>query len=188
MAKLSPEQLKRGVITSSAGNHAQGVALAASRLGCKATICMPTSTPEIKIANVRRLGGIVELVGDSYQETQAYAMGRAVEAGLTFVHPFDDPYTIAGQGTIGSEIWRQLSDPEQLDAIFVAIGGGGLAAGIASYIKALRPEVRENTTQQQQQQQQQRFRAAAVGRGGKLSPADQSERVAPLAAPNESCW
>lgn len=142
MAKLSREQLQRGVITSSAGNHAQGVALAASKLGCVATICMPVNTPDIKVANVRRLGGKVELVGESYQEAQSYALHRAVTEGLTFVAPYDDPYTIAGQGTIGDEILRQISDPDQLDAIFVAIGGGGLIAGVAAYLKALKPDIK----------------------------------------------
>eukprot|EP00879_Flechtneria_rotunda_P017966 GHRR01018830.1.p1 GENE.GHRR01018830.1~~GHRR01018830.1.p1 ORF type:complete len:425 (+),score=126.20 GHRR01018830.1:51-1277(+) len=141
MAKLSPEALQRGVITSSAGNHAQGVALAASKLGCTAIICMPINTPEIKVANVRRLGGVVELVGESYQEAQAYAQEHAVRDGLTFVAPYDDPYTIAGQGTIGDEILRQIADPARLDAIFVAIGGGGLIAGIAAYVKALHPRI-----------------------------------------------
>ena len=108
MARLGPEERARGVVCSSAGNHAQGVALAASRLGCEATICMPTPTPEIKVAAVRRLGGKVVLVGDSYTETQAAAQKLAVEKGLAFVAPYDDPYTIAGQGTVGAEILRQL--------------------------------------------------------------------------------
>eukprot|EP00882_Tetradesmus_deserticola_P009548 GHRQ01010082.1.p1 GENE.GHRQ01010082.1~~GHRQ01010082.1.p1 ORF type:complete len:591 (+),score=253.76 GHRQ01010082.1:116-1888(+) len=141
MAKLPREALQRGVITSSAGNHAQGVALAAAKLGCVATICMPINTPDIKVANVRRLGGLVELVGESYQEAQAYAQARAVRDGLTFVAPYDDPHTIAGQGTIGDEILRQIADPTKLDAIFVAIGGGGLIAGIAAYVKALHPHI-----------------------------------------------
>lgn len=141
MAKLSREALERGVITSSAGNHAQGVALAASKLGCTATICMPVNTPDIKVNNVRRLGGQVELVGESYQEAQAYAQERAVRENLTFVAPYDDPHTIAGQGTIGDEILRQISDPTKLDAIFVAIGGGGLIAGIAAYVKVLHPHI-----------------------------------------------
>ncbi|KAI8464153.1 MAG: threonine dehydratase I [Monoraphidium minutum] len=142
MAKLTPEQLARGVITSSAGNHAQGVALAAKELGCKATICMPVTTPDIKVSNVRRLGGSVELVGETYQEAQAHALQRAVSEGLSFVAPYDDPYTIAGQGTIGDEILRQIGNPADLDAIFVAVGGGGLIAGVASYVKALQPHVK----------------------------------------------
>jgi threonine dehydratase len=141
MANLAPEQRARGVITSSAGNHAQGVALAAQKLGCKATICMPVTTPDIKVANVRRLGGTVELVGETYQEAQAHALKRAVDEGLTFVAPYDDPYTIAGQATIGDEILRQVGNPADLDAIFVAVGGGGLIAGIAAYVKALHPHV-----------------------------------------------
>lgn len=141
MARLSAEQLSRGVITSSAGNHAQGVALAAKKLGARAVICMPVATPEIKVANVRRLGGEVALVGESYQEAQAAALSRAAAEGLTFIAPYDDPYTIAGQATIGDEILRQ-TDAEGLDAIFVAIGGGGLAAGIAAYVKALKPGIR----------------------------------------------
>jgi threonine dehydratase len=141
MARLSPEQLARGVVTSSAGNHAQGVALAAQKLGTRAVICMPVATPEIKVANVRRLGGEVALVGESYQEAQAAALARAASEGLTFVAPYDDPYTIAGQATIGDEILRQ-TDADAIDAVFVAVGGGGLAAGIAAYIKALKPGIR----------------------------------------------
>lgn len=141
MAQLSPEQLERGVICSSAGNHAQGVALSASRLGCSAVICMPTTTPDIKVAAVRGLGGTVELVGESYQETQAHAQARAAAEGRVFIAPYDDPYTIAGQGTIAAEILRQC-DMDSLDAIFVAIGGGGLVAGIAAYIKALKPGIK----------------------------------------------
>lgn len=142
MAKLPREQLARGVITSSAGNHAQGVALAASKLGCTAVICMPVSTPEIKITSVKRLGGVVDLHGESYQETQAHAQQRAIQEGLTFVAPYDDPHTIAGQGTIADEILRQVSDPDTLDAVFVAIGGGGMIAGVAAYIKALKPHIK----------------------------------------------
>lgn len=141
MAQLSPEQLARGVICSSAGNHAQGVALAAAKLGCSAVICMPTTTPEIKVAAVRALGGTVELVGESYQETQATAQARAREEGRVFIAPYDDPYTIAGQGTIAAEILRQC-DMDRLDAIFVAIGGGGMVAGIAAYVKALKPQIK----------------------------------------------
>lgn len=141
MAKVAPEVLQRGVITSSAGNHAQGVALAASKLGCKATICMPVNTPEIKIANVKRLGGVVELVGESYQEAQAHALRRSAEEGLVFIAPYDDPLTIAGQGTIADEIRHQISDPNSLDAVFVAVGGGGLIAGVGVYLKALYPHV-----------------------------------------------
>ncbi|KXZ54340.1 hypothetical protein GPECTOR_5g422 [Gonium pectorale] len=142
MAKLPAEARARGVITSSAGNHAQGVALAASRMGCTAIICMPVNTPEIKVANVRKLGGQVVLVGESYQEAQAAAVARAAAEGLTFIPPYDDPYTIAGQGTIGDEIMRQVSDPGKLDAILVPVGGGGLIAGIAAFTRALYPHIK----------------------------------------------
>ncbi|MEW5313236.1 MAG: hypothetical protein WDW38_004821 [Sanguina aurantia] len=141
MAKLPKDILAKGVITASAGNHAQGVALAAAKLGCTALICMPVSTPEIKVANVRKLGGVVELVGESFQETQAHAVKRSAAEGLVYVPPYDDPHTIAGQGTIGDEILRQISDPDSLDAIFVPVGGGGLIAGIAAFVKALKPSV-----------------------------------------------
>jgi threonine dehydratase len=141
MAQLSAAQLARGVICSSAGNHAQGVALAAARLGCGAVICMPTTTPDIKVAAVRALGGEVELVGESYQETQAHAQARSAAEGRAFIAPYDDPYTVAGQGTVAAEILRQC-DMDALDAVFVAVGGGGLVAGIAAYIKALKPGVK----------------------------------------------
>jgi threonine dehydratase len=141
MSQLPPQQLDQGVICSSAGNHAQGVALSASRLNCSAVICMPTTTPDIKVAAVRALGGNVELAGDSYQETQAHAQARAANEGRVFIAPYDDPYTIAGQGTIAAEILRQCN-MDSLDAIFVAIGGGGLVAGIAAYVKALKPEIK----------------------------------------------
>ncbi len=139
MAHLSPSRLKRGVIASSAGNHAQGVALSARTLGCRAVIVMPVTTPEIKVEAVRKLGGDVRLVGDSFQETAAAAEDLARTEKLTFVHPYDDPDVIAGQGTIGMEILRQVRGP--LDAIFVPVGGGGLMAGIASYVKRLWPGV-----------------------------------------------
>lgn len=140
MANLSREQLEQGVICSSAGNHAQGVALAACKLNCDAIIAMPVTTPEIKWKSVERLGATVILVGDSYDETQAYAKQRSREEGRVFVPPFDHPDVIAGQGTIGMEIVRQVSGP--LHAVFVPIGGGGLIAGIAAYLKQVRPEVR----------------------------------------------
>ena len=147
MANLSSEELSKGVICSSAGNHAQGVALSASRLGCKATICMPLITPDIKVEAVKRLGGTVKLVGENYDECQAYAIETAKEEGLSYIHPFDDPYVIAGQGTIGVEILRQCSidfvnKDSNLDAIFVPVGGGGLLAGISSYIKQVRPDIK----------------------------------------------
>ncbi|XP_057982027.1 threonine dehydratase 1 biosynthetic, chloroplastic-like isoform X2 [Malania oleifera] len=138
MAKLPREQLERGVICSSAGNHAQGVALSAQRLGCAAVIAMPVTTPEIKWMLVERLGATVVLVGDSYDEAQAYAKKRAEEEGRTFIPPFDHPDVITGQGTIGMEIVRQMQGP--LHAIFVPVGGGGLIAGIAAYLKRVSPE------------------------------------------------
>lgn len=140
MAKLPKEQLERGVICSSAGNHAQGVALAAKRLGCNAVIVMPITTPEIKWKSVERLGATVVLIGDSYDEAQEYAKMRARKEGRTFVPPFDHPDVIMGQGTVGMEIVRQIKDP--VDAIFVPIGGGGLIAGIAAYVKRVSPEVK----------------------------------------------
>jgi len=139
MKQLSQEELDRGAITASAGNHAQGVALSGQKLGCKAIIAMPVTTPAIKVEAVRRLGGTVELVGENFDATQAYAKKRAKDEGLTFIPPFDDPYVIAGQGTVGVELLRQLPST---DIVFVPIGGGGLAAGIAAYIKAIRPEVK----------------------------------------------
>lgn len=140
MVQLSEAERDKGVVASSAGNHAQGVALAARKLSCRAVIVMPLTTPQIKIEAVKALGGIVELWGDSYSEAHAYAVSLAEEQNLTFVHPYDDPEVIAGQGTVGMEILRQCKD--DLDAIFVPIGGGGLIAGIASYVKALYPDVR----------------------------------------------
>ncbi|TVU45409.1 hypothetical protein EJB05_04896, partial [Eragrostis curvula] len=140
MAKLSPEQLERGVICSSAGNHAQGVALSAQRLGCDAVIVMPVTTPEIKWQSVKSLGATVVLKGDSYDEAQSYAKLRCEQEGRTFIPPFDHPDVIAGQGTVGMEIVRQLQGP--LHAIFVPVGGGGLIAGIAAYVKRVRPEVK----------------------------------------------
>jgi threonine dehydratase len=140
MAQLSPEELKRGVICASAGNHAQGVAMAAHRLGTRAVIVMPVTTPQLKIDGVRSLGGEVVLHGDSYSDAYGHAAGLCERQGLTFIHPFDDPDVIAGQGTIGMEILRQHQGP--LHAVFVAIGGGGLVSGVACYIKAVRPEVK----------------------------------------------
>ncbi len=140
MSKLPPEARERGVVAASAGNHAQGVALAAQKLGCPAWIAMPVTTPSIKITAVRELGANVELVGDTYADAAAWALAFAAERGLTFVHPYDDPDVIAGQGTIGLEILRQAG--RRLDAIFVPIGGGGLASGVAAVVKRLRPDVR----------------------------------------------
>ena len=142
MAQLSPAELARGVIAASAGNHAQGVALAASRLGCRALIVMPVTTPQVKVDAVRGFGGdMVEVVlsGDSYSDAKAAADGLAATRSLVFIHPFDDPDVIAGQGTIGMEILRQRTGP--IRAIFVAVGGGGMISGIASYAKALRPDI-----------------------------------------------
>ncbi|NUZ05624.1 threonine ammonia-lyase, biosynthetic [Piscinibacter koreensis] len=140
MAQLRPEELQRGVICASAGNHAQGVALAAGRLGCRALIVMPNTTPSVKVDAVRGRGGEVVLHGDSYSDAYGHALTLAAEQGLTFVHPFDDPDVIAGQGTIAMEILRQ--HPDSIDAIFVPIGGGGLIAGVAAYVKAVRPDIR----------------------------------------------
>ena len=140
MAHLSGSALAKGVIAASAGNHAQGVALSAKRLGCRAVIVMPTTTPQVKIDAVRELGAEVVLWGDSFTDAHQHAVQLEKTHQLTFVHPFDDPDVIAGQGTIGMEILRQHADP--IDAIFVAIGGGGLIGGIAAYIKHLRPEIK----------------------------------------------
>ena len=140
MAHLGKAQLERGVICASAGNHAQGVALAARRMGCKAMIVMPVTTPKLKVDAVRSHGGEVVLHGDSYSDAHARALELQAEHGLTFVHPFDDPDVIAGQGTIAMEILRQHQGP--IDAVFVAIGGGGLISGVAAYIKSVRPEIK----------------------------------------------
>jgi threonine dehydratase len=144
MAHLTPAQLKKGVICASAGNHAQGVALGAKRLGTKAIIVMPTTTPSVKIEAVKALGGEVVLAGDSYSDAYTHALALEKKNGMTFVHPFDDPEVIAGQGTIAMEMLRQLQglNIHNLDAVFVAIGGGGLIAGVANYIKAVRPEIK----------------------------------------------
>lgn len=140
MAQLPPELLAKGVIAASAGNHAQGVALGASRLGTQAIIVMPVTTPQVKVDAVKSRGGVVVLHGDTYDDAYAYARELEAEKGLTFIHPFDDPHVIAGQGTIGMEILRQHQKP--IHAIFVAIGGGGLISGIAAYVKRLRPEIK----------------------------------------------
>ena len=140
MAQLTAEQLKRGVICASAGNHAQGVAMSAHKMGVRAVIVMPITTPQLKVDAVKALGGEVVLHGDSYSDAYIHAAAIEKKQGLTFVHPFDDPDVIAGQGTIAMEILRQHQGP--LDAVFVAIGGGGLISGVANYIKAVRPEVK----------------------------------------------
>lgn len=140
LRNLSREELAAGVICASAGNHAQGVALSARRLGARALIVMPNSTPAIKVDAVRHLGGEVVLAGDAYDEAYAYARERANAEGLCFVHPFDDLDVMAGQGTIGVELFQQHTG--EVDAIFLPIGGGGLAAGVAAYAKFLRPNVK----------------------------------------------
>jgi threonine dehydratase len=140
MVGLRAQELKRGVVAASAGNHAQGVALAAGRLRTRATIVMPRTTPQIKIDAVRRLGGRVVLHGDNYDAACEHAQQIARSRRLTFIHPYDDPEVIAGQGTIGLEILKQHN--KRLDAVFVPVGGGGLIGGIAVYIKQLRPDVK----------------------------------------------
>ena len=140
MVQLTPEQLAKGVICASAGNHAQGVALSAHKLGTRAVIVMPTTTPQLKIDAVRTLGAETVLAGESYSDAYDHAVKLQQEQGLTFVHPFDDPDVIAGQGTVAMEILRQHQG--ELHAVFVAIGGGGLISGVANYIKAVRPEIK----------------------------------------------
>ncbi len=139
MVRLTAEERARGVIAASAGNHAQGVALSARRLGIRAVIVMPRTTPEIKIAAVERLGAEVVLFGDHYAEAQRHCDELRRATGLSFIHPFDDPFVIAGQGTVGVELLRQKPD---LSAVFVPVGGGGLIAGIGAYLKMLRPDIR----------------------------------------------
>ena len=140
MAHLPPEQLAKGVICASAGNHAQGVALSAKRLGCRALVVMPVTTPRVKVDAVKALEAEVLLHGDSYSDAYQEAVRLQAEQGLTFVHPFDDPDVIAGQGTVGLELLAQHQGP--LHAVFVAVGGGGLISGVAAAIKAIRPEVK----------------------------------------------
>jgi threonine dehydratase len=140
MAHLSADALKRGVIAASAGNHAQGVALSAQKLKCRAVIVMPTTTPAIKINAVKARGAEVILFGDSYSDAYVKALALEKSEKLTFVHPYDDPDVIAGQGTIALEILEQAKEP--IEAIFCCVGGGGLLAGIAAYVKAVRPEIK----------------------------------------------
>ena len=168
MVHLTPEQLTRGVICASAGNHAQGVALSARKLGCRAVIVMPVTTPRLKVDAVAALGGEVVLQGDSYSDAYDHALVLQRDQDLTFVHPFDDPDVIAGQGTIAMEILRQHQGP--IDAVFVAIGGGGLISGVASYIKAVRPEIqvigvqtRDSNAMQRTVQAGKRVQLNAVG-------------------------
>jgi threonine dehydratase len=140
MAQLPPDVLAQGAIAASAGNHAQGVALAAQHLGTRAIIVMPVTTPQVKVDAVRARGAEVVLHGDTFDEAYAHARQLEAEKGLVFIHPFNDPDVIAGQGTIGMELLRQCQKP--IHAIFVAIGGGGLISGIAAYVKRLRPEIK----------------------------------------------
>jgi threonine dehydratase len=140
VAGLNAEQLARGVICASAGNHAQGLALAARERGTKGIIVMPQTTPDIKVNAVKALGGHVVLFGDSFDEANAHARKLEQEKGYVFVHPYDDPDVIAGQGTVAMEILRQHAGP--IDAIFVPVGGGGLVAGVAAYVKYLRPDIK----------------------------------------------
>ncbi|WP_420798825.1 threonine ammonia-lyase, biosynthetic [Geothrix limicola] len=140
IAKLDPAQRDRGVIAASAGNHAQGVALAAQKLGCRAVIVMPVTTPRIKVDAVRTLGAEVVLHGDSFEEAYAHSQALAASEGRVYIHPYDDLDVIAGQGTIGMELLRQM--PRNLQAVFVPVGGGGLIAGVAAYLKRLHPEIR----------------------------------------------
>jgi threonine dehydratase len=140
ISQLTAEERARGVIAASAGNHAQGVALAAARLGIKSVIVMPVTTPRIKVDAVRRLGGRAVLHGDSFDEASEHAEILQEKHGYAFIHPFDDPAVIAGQGTVAMELLRQHPGP--LDAVFICVGGGGLLAGMAVYIKRLRPEIR----------------------------------------------
>ncbi len=138
IARLTLDERARGVVAASAGNHAQGVAFSARRLGIRAVIVMPRTTPEIKVDAVKALGAEVVLIGDRYDEAQRHSEALARETGLVFVHPFDDPLVIAGQGTVGVELLRQCPT---LDAVFVPVGGGGLIAGIGVYLKTLRPDI-----------------------------------------------
>jgi len=140
MHRLSQEQRDRGVVAASAGNHAQGLAMAAQRMGVKATIVMPRTTPQIKVDAVRSRGARVVLHGDSFDEAAGHAQALVQEQKMTFVHPFDDPDVIAGQGTVGMEIVRQHQEP--LDALFVPVGGGGLLAGVAAYVRYVWPNTR----------------------------------------------
>ena len=144
MAQLSPGQLHKGVICASAGNHAQGVALSGRTLGTRTVIVMPITTPQLKVDAVKALGGEVVLAGESYTDAYNHAVKLQEEEGLTFIHPFDDPDVIAGQGTVAMEILQQLQSlpHKHLDAVFVAIGGGGLISGVANYIKAVRPGIK----------------------------------------------
>ena len=139
LANLDDSKKHRGVIAASAGNHAQGVALSAQKLGIKATIVMPITTPEIKAQSVRRLGAAVKLIGKNFSEANNVAIEMAEKNNAVFIPPFDDKDVIAGQGTVGKEILQQLPNA---DVVFVPVGGGGLLAGVAVYLKQLKPEVK----------------------------------------------
>ncbi len=140
MSLLTPEECSRGVVAASAGNHAQGVAMSAQKMGVSALIVMPKTTPAIKVEGVRSYGAEIALHGNSYDDAYAYAMEASQQQGRVFIHPYDDPEVIAGQGTIAMEILRQHSAP--IHAVFIPVGGGGLLAGMSAYIKALRPEIK----------------------------------------------
>ncbi|MCY0964978.1 threonine ammonia-lyase, biosynthetic [Parathalassolituus penaei] len=140
VAHLTEQEKERGVVAASAGNHAQGLALTAKKLGIKAVIVMPRTTPDIKVRSVKARGARVVLHGDNFDEAYAHSQKLVEEKGMTYIHPYDDPEVIAGQGTIAMEILRQMQEP--VDAVFIPVGGGGLVAGMAAYIKALRPEIR----------------------------------------------
>lgn len=144
IALLSDVDKEKGVITASAGNHAQGVALAANRLGLKALIFMPKTTPDIKVSSVRALGAEIELIGNAYDDAYDRAKERAKTSGMIYVHPYDDPDVIAGQGTIAKEILDQLHEQlnQQPEMIFVPVGGGGLIAGVSAYLKSINPDIR----------------------------------------------
>ena len=144
VAQLSQEEKDKGVVAASAGNHAQGLALAAKELGIKAVIVMPRTTPEIKVRSVKARGARVVLHGDAFDDAFAYSQKLVEEKGMTYIHPYDDEEVIAGQGTIGMEILRQMHKTVKTnpDAIFVPVGGGGLIAGVAAYVKALHPEIK----------------------------------------------
>ena len=140
LASLSDDERARGVICASAGNHAQGVAYSAARMGCRSVIVMPVTTPSIKVEAVKRLGGEVVIMGETFDDARLYALDLCARENMVFVHPYDDPEVIAGQGTIGVEILRQHSGP--ISAIYLPIGGGGMAAGVAAYVRFLRPEIK----------------------------------------------
>ena len=140
IAQLSDSDKEKGIITASAGNHAQGVALAAKRMGLKALIVMPKTTPDIKVSSVKRLGANIELIGNTYDDAFAHAKELTQSTGMTYIPPYDDPDVIAGQGTVAKEIIEQLETHP--DIVFVPVGGGGLIAGVSAYLKAINPEIR----------------------------------------------